>query len=284
MTIFGTPVLELPLPLSLTPKPGSYQQSCSAVSQRQRIRQGTSWTMTTLSAVCFQQMVGQPPVAVHLPASLNDPKYCKGDIANVNGTLQCERMEEIKVLGRVIFALPGGSWRQTCRDAYYDGDSRVIRAECRMASGAWRYASLPTHSGCTSMSNDDGWLSCDSAPPLPRGPWRTHCTESSIPQADLPFAALCRRQSDNALLRTTISSGCTQPLDVLAGFLTCGLMTGAPSGDWPNRCVPINWDAMAPAITLICDQRSIAFRVPLETCPVPITLNYDGSGPMGFLC
>lgn len=278
LNIFSTPVMEVPIPLSATPKPGSYQASCVNVSQVQTKRMGTSWTMTTLSAQC-RTGTGQL-----VTARLKDPQTCAGDIANNNGALECQRAIPT-VLGRPIFTLPGGSWQQTCRDAYYHMDSREVRAQCRTISGEWRDTSLNTSYACASVSNDNGWMSCDTAP-LPRGPWRGVCKEASLPLPGVGFAAICMRPSDRVWQRTTVGP-CTQDVDALDGHLTCGLIIGLPDGNWMGRCRPVNWDAAEPAITLICrntDQSQGAYRVPLSTCPSPLKLYYDGSGVGGFLC
>jgi hypothetical protein len=281
LNIFATPIAELPSPIAMTPASGSYQASCTHISQVQTIRVGSPWTMTTLMAQC-RNVLGAA-----IPARLNDPQLCVGDIANSNGELTCQRGGTITVGKAQLnpFALPAGSWQQTCRDAYHHLQAREVRAQCRTLSGAWRYTSLNTAFACTSVSNDDGWLSCDSAP-LPRGPWRAHCKEASIPLPEVGFSAICRRQSDGAWQRTTVGP-CTKEVDTLDGHLTCGLIAGLPGGNWSERCRPVNWDAAEPAITLVCrlnDQTQAAYRVPLSTCPNPVTLYYDGSGPRGFLC
>ncbi len=278
MNIFATPIMEVPIPLAATPKPGSYQATCQNVSQVQMKRVGAGWTMTTLSALC-PNIYGQ-----FVQARLKDPQTCAGDIANNNGALECQRAIPT-VLGRPIFALPGGSWQQTCRDAYYHMDSHEVRAQCRTISGEWRDTSLNTSYACPSVSNDNGWMSCDTAP-LPRGPWRGVCKEASLPLPGVGFAAICMRLSDRVWQRTTVGP-CTNDVDALDGHLTCGLITGLPEGNWVGRCRPVNWDAGEPAITLVCrnnDQTQAAYRVGLSTCQSPLKLYYDGSGIGGFIC
>lgn len=278
MNIFATPIMEVPIPLTPTPKPGSYQASCQNISQVQTKRMGSAWTMTTLSALCaniYGQMV---------QTRLKDPHLCAGDIANNNGALVCQRAIPT-VLGRPIFALPGGSWQQTCRDAYYHMDSREVRAQCRTMSGEWRDTSLNTSYACPSVTNDDGWLSCDTAP-LPRGPWRGVCKDASLPMPGVGFYAICMRPSDRVWQRTT-AGPCTKDVDALDGHLVCGLITGLPTGKWVERCRPVNWDSAEPAITLVCrdnDQTQSAWRVSLSGCSSPLTLRYDGTGGNGFFC
>ena len=281
LNIFATPVVDLPSPIAMTASAGSYQTSCVNASQRQMLRVGSPWTMTILSADCRS---GGWPFVQSRPASLNDPQTCTGDITNTDGVLQCQRAVPT-VLGRPLFVLPGGSWHQTCRDAYYHVQSREIRAQCRTVSGAWRHTSLSTAYPCTSVSNDDGWLSCDTAA-LPRGPWRAQCKEASIPLPGVGFGAICQRASDGVWQRTTVAS-CSKEVDALDGHLTCGLITGLPAGTWRERCRPINWDAAEPAITLVCrnnDQTQAAYRVTMSGCGSPLSLFYDGTGTKGFLC
>src|SRR5512140_153015 len=55
--------------------------------------------------------------------------------------------------------LPGGSWRQTCQNAYVrDG---VLYAECRQEDGRYRSASAQITS-CQAFGNRDGQLYCES--------------------------------------------------------------------------------------------------------------------------
>lgn len=269
LRLFGTVIIEFPAPI-LTPAPGSYQASCTNASQVQVRRQGSPWTMTTLSAQCRNR------AGIMLPARLNDPRNCAGDISNDDGVLRCVRAQPA-VMGRLLFPLPAGSWLQSCRDAYFQMESHEYRAQCRTISSVWRDTSINSSYPCASVSNDDGWMSCDAAP-LPRGPWRAHCKEATIPQPGLGFAAICRRASDGVWQRTMVGQ-CGTDVDVLDGFLTCGLISGLPTGNWGQHCRPINWDANEPAITLICrndDQTLASWRVTLAGCSTPLRLDYDG--------
>ncbi len=55
--------------------------------------------------------------------------------------------------------LPGGSWRQSCEQAYVQGDT--LRAQCRRASGQYVSASAQIQS-CQAFGNRDGTLFCES--------------------------------------------------------------------------------------------------------------------------
>lgn len=278
LAIFATPITEVPAPLAMKPAAGSYQASCVNLSQRQTIRVNSSWTLTTLSGQC-RNTAGQL-----VEARLNDPQLCGGDISNNNGVLQCARPLP-SVLGRVLLPMPAGSWQQTCRDGYHHMQAHEFRAQCRTISGEWRYASLNTTYPCTSLSNDDGWLSCDTAP-LPRGRWRGVCREASLPLAGVGFSAICMRPSDRVWQRTSVGP-CTQEVDALDGHLVCGPITGLPEGNWVGRCRPVNWDAAEPAITVVCrnnDQTQAGYRVRMTGCNTPLKLHYDGSGNKGFTC
>lgn len=211
-----------------------------------------------------------------IAAQLHDPHLCAGDIRNDNGRLRCNRVQGT--------LLPGGSWVQSCLDPYHDPQSNEFRAVCLSSTSlTFRDASLTSMYPCASVSNDEGWMSCDTAP-LPRGPWRAHCEEASLPMQGVGFAAICRRASDGVRMRTMLGP-CSTDVDVLDGYLTCGLISGLPTGDWSKRCRPVNWNANEPAITLICrnnDQAVVAWRVSFTGCPVPLYLEYDGNN--NFKC
>jgi hypothetical protein len=267
MNVFGTQVFELPVPLTPTPAAGSYQATCINITQRQYIRTGTPWTRTTLSAQC------RSVSGIMLAAALYDPQLCVGDISNDNGRLGCARAP--------MTPLPGGSWLQSCLDPYYHPQANEIRARCLSKSSlTFRDATLNRAYPCASVTNDDGWLSCDTAP-LPQGPWRAHCREASLPLAGIGFSALCIRASDNVLQRTTLGP-CSTIVDVLDGYLTCGLISGLPSGNWSQRCRPVNWDAKEPAISVLCrnvDQHIVGWRFSFAAwqCPTPLFLDYGGN-------
>jgi hypothetical protein len=265
--VFGTEVVEAPIPFTPTPAAGSYQATCTSITQRQYIRIGTPWRRTTLSAQC------RATNGTVLATSLDDPQLCVADISNDNGRLVCARAP--------IAPLPGGSWLQSCLDAYYHPQANEIRARClSRTSLTFRYATLNRAYPCPSVTNDDGWLSCDTAP-LPQGPWRAHCKEASLPLAGIGFSALCTRASDNVLQRTTLGP-CSTDVDVLDGYLTCGAITGLPTGNWSQRCRPVNWDAKEPAISVLCrntDQTIVGWRFSFASwqCPTPLFLDYGGN-------
>ncbi|MBI1239881.1 MAG: hypothetical protein GC199_11135 [Alphaproteobacteria bacterium] len=96
-------------------------------------------------------------------------KACRSDIYNRDGFLACETYQDSRQedyvgqwgdrRGDGRGYLPGGSWQQTCRDAYFDGD--VLYARCQDRRGRLRETSLDLdRCGYASVYNDDGRLTC----------------------------------------------------------------------------------------------------------------------------
>jgi hypothetical protein len=90
-------------------------------------------------------------------ASLNLQSCPRGPVGNNNGTLYCEGGS-----GGGL-GLPGGSWRQSCRDGHVDG--RTLYAECRRNNGRWQGASLNLQT-CPRgpVGNRNGNLFCEGIP------------------------------------------------------------------------------------------------------------------------
>jgi hypothetical protein len=76
-----------------------------------------------------------------------------GPVVNDDGELACGR-------DAGGGKLPSGSWRQTCRDGWMDGNT--LRAECRRSDGRWRDARLAM-GDCRRerAGNQDGRLFCE---------------------------------------------------------------------------------------------------------------------------
>src|SRR5262249_1391513 len=81
---------------------------------------------------------------------------CRGDIYNDDGQLAC-----IRTGGNDFGSLPGGSWRQSCRNAYRTGG--VIVAECQDRQGRWRRTAIGAQEcgGSGRLANVDGELRCE---------------------------------------------------------------------------------------------------------------------------
>ncbi len=101
-------------------------------------------------------------------------RYCAGDIANVDGVLKCHggRLTEEEASGgtgaAARGALPGGPWRDTCRDAVLDG--AILRAVCQDRNRNWRTTFLDLSNCPHEVGNADGQLICLRPPPPPAAP------------------------------------------------------------------------------------------------------------------
>jgi len=144
---------------------GSYQQSCSDFYT----------DGTTLSATC-RTRDGDSNYT-----TLRDYNDCDGDIANVNGRLQCVASHDD---GQDNDGWePRGSYRDTCRNV--DVEGYTLQAECRDQNGRWRYTELQNYRSCRGdIFNFNGMLRCrrdddnddhDGGYNLPGGNWRLSC-------------------------------------------------------------------------------------------------------------
>jgi len=112
-------------------------------------------------------------------------------------------------------AAPQGSYKDTCRNIHFDGDTLV--AECRTRDGEWHRTSLDTYRECRGdISNDDGRLRCQRGDDRggrgdgdrgggyqPRGSYEQTCREIRVDHGDL--AAECRTR-DGDWRRTTLDN------------------------------------------------------------------------------
>lgn len=119
--------------------PGSYQQSCRDV----RVRGNT------LSASCTA------PNGQWARSRINWASCQNGDIANMNGNLQCNAGG-----GGYNGALPGGSYQMSCVNEYMRGP--MLTATCPSTNGA-RLTSTVNVNRCrrgTDIANINGRLEC----------------------------------------------------------------------------------------------------------------------------
>jgi hypothetical protein len=87
-----------------------------------------------------------------LDTSLDGYNRCVGDIVNDEGRLECTRSG-----GRSV---PSGTYSQTCRQIYVQGDT--LRAQCQTRDGRWNWTQLNDWDSCRSgIVNLDGQLHCD---------------------------------------------------------------------------------------------------------------------------
>jgi beta/gamma crystallin/CVNH domain-containing protein len=142
--IAGT-VLQVNAASAAPPPPdGSYRDSCRNI--------GTATVVGTnvLKAQC-RDMSGRWRDTT---LKLSD---CRGDIYNDDGRLACA-----KGGGNDFSGLPGGSWQQSCRNAYRQ--SRNVVAECLNRNGRWIRTAIGINSCGNNprLANIDGELQCEN--------------------------------------------------------------------------------------------------------------------------
>jgi hypothetical protein len=79
-----------------------------------------------------------------------DLRECDRNIVNDDGYLVCRRQE--------VRQLPGGTYRDSCRDFAVDG--RRLEARCRRRNGDWRDTEIDFSRCKSPIRNDDGRLTC----------------------------------------------------------------------------------------------------------------------------
>lgn len=127
---------------------------------------------------------------------LDDYQKCRGDVANLNGNLQC-------VAGGYTApgVYPGGyaggpvgsSYTQSCKDIKSHGDD--LRARCKTRNGDWHETSMDDYRKCKGqIINDDGNLRCVAGVPvgagvypagIPFGSYTQTCQEIHVHGDDL---------------------------------------------------------------------------------------------------
>ncbi|MFG1296209.1 MULTISPECIES: CVNH domain-containing protein [Xanthobacter] len=161
--------------------PGTYQRTCRDV----RVHRGSD-----LTALCETARRG-----VFTATRLDDFFTCRGDIANVDGHLWCERG---RGPGPRPLPPPGtgngppGSYRASC--TMIDQRGMMLAATCRTRSGEWRPTEM-NMLGCipgTDISNDNGNLRCRRQP-VPPGSYLQTCRDAVA--AGPWLAASCRNMN-----------------------------------------------------------------------------------------
>ncbi len=130
------------------PPSGSYTQTCRF-----------SWVNgTALNAEC-KTTSGQ-----WQRTQLQNFNQCLQPPANLDGALVC------KMAGQP----PSGSYTQTCRSAWVDGNTLI--GECQTTSGQWQWTTLPNFSQCIGdIANFDGTLACNIGGQPPTGGYTFTC-------------------------------------------------------------------------------------------------------------
>ena len=88
-------------------------------------------------------------------SELANHRFCRGDIANANGVLRCDRDADA---APDDYTVPTGAWRATCRDAHVSGS--ILTAECRNRVGRFVASSLDLRACRQGVANVNGRLAC----------------------------------------------------------------------------------------------------------------------------
>jgi len=140
---------------------GSYQQTCRKIGVRE----------STLYAECQNTGGGWQST------QLRDYNRCRGEIQNINGSLQCtgdnrrgpgdydhDRDRDHDHDGdrdhdRDRYnGAPRGSYYQTCQNVQVNGNT--LTASCQKKNGKLRNTSLHNYRQCRDIENDNGKLRC----------------------------------------------------------------------------------------------------------------------------
>jgi len=145
------------------PPKGSYQNSCKDIQvdgnqlrAKCRKRNG-SWNNTKINY-----------------------KKCSGDIRNDNGELRCDGGGDSKI--------PNGSYKDTCRDSYVEGNR--LYSQCTRRDGSRNKTSIHYKNCSRDIWNDNGKLSCEknSQSSFPKGSYKKSCKnlyiEGNVLEAD----------------------------------------------------------------------------------------------------
>ncbi|HBE21694.1 MAG TPA: hypothetical protein DEG17_09100 [Cyanobacteria bacterium UBA11149] len=122
-------------------------------------------------------------------------------------------------ISAVHAAIPEGSYTQTCRNVYTNGDT--LSATCQTANGRWKRTELQSFSRCVSdISNQNGNLRCEFVY-IPEGSYKQTCQR--ITPIDDTLTAICRK-IDGGWMETRLENyrHCRNgSVDNLDGLLVC---------------------------------------------------------------
>lgn len=136
-------------------------------------------------------------------------------------------------------ALPQGSWRGTCRDAYMEGS--ILYAQCSQRDGDWKRASLDLRR-CygAPVVNANGRLECSqqaASGALPPGPWRQSCRDGQV-RGDVLYAVCRQDHGDWKRAKVYLPECVGRPISNDNGRLVCQLRAegNLPAGSWRQSC------------------------------------------------
>ncbi len=193
--------------------PGSYKETCRGIQVRGGIliaqcqKADGSWRNSTL---LFHD--------------------CEGDIRNDNGELKCK--QKVKPSKPV----PGGSYKQTCKDARVEGD--FLRAKCQKKNGDWNNTKLKYKKCSGDIWNDNGELTCkeSGSKKVPGGSYKNSCKDYYVEGKRL--YARCQKKSGGWNNSSINYKNCDKDIWNDNGVLTCGNKNGAklPKGSYKESC------------------------------------------------
>ena len=201
--------------------PGSYLQTCRDIRMRgdnlyaSCQNAGGSWAKTSLA----------------------DVYRCTGDIANVNGSLQCDQSK----------GLPAGDYAASCRDMRMRFG--WLYARCQTSDGNWVDTSLPAGRCNGGISNINGQLTCANISSRdwgsggdvlrlygPRGSYRETCRDVQVSGNQL--RARCQTTTGDWVSSSLKFGNCVGDIVNDNGRLECTRSGGrnVPRGDYAQTC------------------------------------------------
>jgi CVNH domain len=173
-----------------------------------------------------------------IKSSLADVYRCTGDIANINGSLQCDESK----------GLPAGDYAASCSDLRMRFG--WLYARCQTRDGNWVDTSLPAARCNGGISNINGQLTCANIAARewdnggsflrlygPRGSYRETCRDIQVSRNQL--RALCQNSSGNWVNSNLDNYGsCVGDIVNDNGQLECTRSgaRGVPRGDYAQTC------------------------------------------------
>ena len=149
---------------------------------------------------------------------------CEGDIWNDNGELKCH--------GKYSY-LPKGSYKETCRDYYVEGDG--LKAWCKRQDGSWHNSSIDFKNCKDDIWNDNGQLTCNQYSRVPEGSYKQKCRGYNVEGNRLE--AQCKKR-DGTWRNTSINfKNCKGDIWNDNGELKCDRQySNLPKGSYKESC------------------------------------------------